>query len=340
MRARPAGTLPAAEAGERTVGATFIAVQAKMNPPGTDAQPVLIIQEDGDAPDRLRAELDALGCRVVCARNAADALARIRDQAPQVILLDAATGGGEAPAICRQLQADAEAEAIPVLLLAPEAGAADRAAALEAGALDYVLDPFDRVELRARLASALRLKQLQDELRCASVRDGLTGLLSRAFFAEQFERECNRSRRYESLFALAMVDVDRFGEVNERHGRASGDAVLRDIAAILRATTRESDSAARWARDEFIVLLPEANLRRATGFAKKLHRQIAEHDFSCCGRNLEITVSMAIASRQNIGGKDPAEMLPLVRKCLAAAKDAGGGRTFYHSCGEFNLVRM
>jgi diguanylate cyclase (GGDEF)-like protein len=294
----------------------------------------------GDAAARLTAGLEELGCHVTAACDAAEALERLRELCPQVILLDATAGTADGFGLCRHLQANVETKDIPVLLLAGATESIDRAQALEAGALDFIADPLDKVELRARVTSALRLKRLEDELRDASVKDALTGLLSRAFFQEQFERECNRSRRYESLFALVVVELDHFRQINERHGRKCGDQVLRNLASILQETTRESDYVARWGRDAFMVLLPEADLRRATGFARKLFGQIAEHHFSCGGEGTELTVSMGIASRQNLGGKDPAEMLPLAIASLQAAKRAGGDRIFYHTCGQYNLVRM
>ncbi|MCD6304614.1 MAG: GGDEF domain-containing protein, partial [Planctomycetes bacterium] len=209
---------------------------------------------------------------------------------------------------------------------------------LRLGGLDYLSLPPVESELLARLSLALRLKQLSDRLRNPAGLDHLTGLLNRTAFEEEFQRECNRSRRYDSLFGLVVLDIDGFRGINERCGLGFGDHVLKEVADILRRQTRESDHVARWWGNEFIILLPEADLPKAIGFAKKLHAAVAEHRFSRRGAEVRIHTSIGLTSRQNIGGRDPVEMLKIAQDSVQTAKRAGGNRIIYYTYGEFSQV--
>ncbi len=303
-------------------------------------QPVLVVDDNAESADRLRCALEAQDYPVTVATDVEEAARGAVEARPHVVLARAAMQPTSGFDLCRTLKAEPDTRDIPVIFLVGEDDPIDRAHGLAIGGLDYLPLPFDEVELRARVATALRLKELTDELRNPTMRDPLTGLLNRAFFVEQFERECNRSRRYDTLFALVIVDVDAFRQINADSGIEAGDHVLTELATVLEEQTRESDLVARWGSNEFIVLLPEGNLPQAIGFAKKLRRAVIEHGFQHGEVELAPTVSIGVASRQNIGGRDPGDLLKLAHACLLNAKKAGGDCVYYFTCGEFNAVRQ
>jgi diguanylate cyclase (GGDEF)-like protein len=101
-----------------------------------------------------------------------------------------------------------------------------------------------------------RIERLVAELRLTAATDPLTGLLNRRAFEEHVERELARSRRSDEPFALLLVDVDRFKQLNDRFGHAAGDEALTALAEMLAGAVRETDSVARIGGDEFAVLLP------------------------------------------------------------------------------------
>lgn len=305
-----------------------------------DGQPVLIVDNDESIRQLLESKLTEYGHRVATARNGAEALDLAGDFSPQLILLKVSMPGMDGFEVCRRLKDDPETRGIPVIFLTARAESIDKMDGLNIGGLDYITTPFDDAELLARTTSALRLKQLQDELSSPAEADSLTGLLNRPFFTVQYHRECNRSRRYDSLFAMVVVDIDRFEQINRTHGSAFGDSVLREMASILREQTRESDYVARWGSDEFALMLPEGNLPKAIGFAKKLYAAVADHEFGPAETKIRLTVSIGVASRQNLGGRDPGDLLKLARQCLHGAKEEGGDRIVYHTCGELNTVHL
>ena len=304
-----------------------------------EGRPILAVVPDKAKLELLRRRLTKLRYCVASARNQAEAFRRMGETRPQVILLDATMDDDQGLALCRQIKSEAMWSDIPVLFLTAGAEPADKAECLLAGGMDFLDLSADEAELSARVAAAARVAELEDKVRHPADHDRLTGLLSRTAFEEVYHRECNRSRRYDSLFALVVVDIDRFVQVNNEYGLPFGDQVLKETAQVLLDTSRESDYVSRWGGNEFIVMLPEANLPKAIGFARKLFKAITSHDFLFDGQAVRVTVSMSVVSRQNIGGRDPGELLKIAHDCLQQAK-AKGDRIFYHTCGEINQARV
>ena len=306
-----------------------------------DEQPILIVDDDEDCLELLKGKLVEQGHRVATAQSGADALALARELCPQLILLDAVMPGMDGFEVCRRLKEDAETRQTPVIFMAAVTDPIDKLHGLTIGGLDYITKPFDDAELLARTATALRLKQMQDELHRETNKDSVTGLANRGSFEEQFQRECNRSRRYESSFSLVLVDIDHFKQIDERHGHLFGDRVLRDVASILDEAIRESDYAGRWGNDRFTVMLPQGDLPTAIGFARRLYQAVAKHVFRTDVQTVEVTISTGVVSGQHLGGRDPSELLELGQECLDSAKKAGGDKIFYRTpAGDNEIVRL
>ena len=116
------------------------------------------------------------------------------------------------------------------------------------------------------------LKRLQ----LNAVTDPLTGLYNRRLFAETFEKEINRARRYGQPLGLVTLDLHRFKEVNDKHGHPRGDDVLRAAAATLKKALRTSDSAFRIGGDEFALLLPQTDSVQALALSRRVEQVFAE----------------------------------------------------------------
>ena len=113
-------------------------------------------------------------------------------------------------------------------------------------------------------------------LQLNAVTDPLTNLYNRRLFAETFEKELNRARRYGLPLALALLDLHRFKEVNDMHGHPRGDDVLRAAASTLKKALRTSDSAFRIGGDEFAVLLPQTDAAQALALSRRIEAVFAE----------------------------------------------------------------
>jgi diguanylate cyclase (GGDEF)-like protein len=175
-------------------------------------------------------------------------------------------------------------------------------------------------ERRAEEASA----HMAARLEAASTIDDLTGLVNRRRFDEDCQREHRRSQRAWAPYALVRVDVDGMDVINEAHGRDRGDALLAKVAEELKATRREYDLVARFAADEFILLLPGCDARTAK---KVLRRAIAGvHEKAKELLDADVTVSTGVAIWTPPSGEVPADLVVRAGEALAIARARGTGQ--------------
>jgi len=156
-------------------------------------------------------------------------------------------------------------------------------------------------------------------------RDGLTGLLNRREFDAAFERECERARREASPLALVLADVDHFKECNDRFGHASGDAVLRAIAAELEKSVRGYDQIFRYGGEEFAILLPGAGAADALLRAEEYRQRIGALEVCWDGQMIgQFTLSLGVVAYPEYGAD---ALLRAADLALYAAKHGGRNRS-------------
>jgi diguanylate cyclase (GGDEF)-like protein/PAS domain S-box-containing protein len=155
--------------------------------------------------------------------------------------------------------------------------------------------------------------------------DHLTGVANRRAFVEAAELELSRNRRAPRPTALVLVDADHFKRINDRHGHAGGDAVLRHLGQLLSATFRQVDVVARVGGEEFAVLLPSSDLDAAVAVAERLRALVASHPVAYDGAHIACTISAGVA----VCDGDAPRLDGLMKRAdqaLYAAKAAGRDR--------------
>ena len=127
--------------------------------------------------------------------------------------------------------------------------------------------------------------------------DFLTGLKTRGYFEQQLELEIKRSERKKMHFALLMIDIDFFKQLNDSYGHHVGDQVLRDVASILMKDMREVDTVARYGGEEFVLILPETSAPGAMLVAQRLRRAVEQARFFAGSPNAteHLTISIGVA---------------------------------------------
>ena len=139
------------------------------------------------------------------------------------------------------------------------------------------------------------LVRLTQRLDALARRDELTGLANRRDMQERLQREVARYERNHHPFAIIMLDIDRFKEVNDTHGHECGDAMLQLVADRLTANLQKRDTISRWGGEEMLILLPETYLAQAHNIAERLRELLATTALDCEGGPVAITASFGVA---------------------------------------------
>jgi diguanylate cyclase (GGDEF)-like protein len=177
--------------------------------------------------------------------------------------------------------------------------------------------------LEARVAErTAALERANEELAALAHQDGLTGLRNRRAADERLAHELARHRRLRRPLGVLLADIDHFKSINDRHGHAVGDAVLRAVAQRLAASLRETDLAARFGGEEFLVLLPETDRAGLARVAEKLRAAVEALNLEQVGT---VTTSLGGAVAED-GAGDAALLLERADQALYGAKAAGRNR--------------
>lgn len=215
----------------------------------------------------------------------------------------------------------------PVIFLTADASEHTDEAAMEAGASDYLVkgEITPRV-LERSIRYSLKLGEAMRELRRLATSDPLTGLINRRAFDAKLAEETDRARRLGRPLSLVMLDLDHFKGVNDTLGHPAGDALLKQVAAVLMGQVRSIDKVARLGGEEFAVLLLETERAEASVVAERLVEAVRAHRFDVgAGEPLAVTISAGTASLAT-GGSGEMDLVASADRALYAAKRAGRNR--------------
>ena len=157
--------------------------------------------------------------------------------------------------------------------------------------------------------------------------DALTGICNRRALDDTLTSMVAMKNRFGLGFSLALFDIDHFKKINDTQGHLAGDQVLKSVAKLMEQTARETDIVTRYGGEEFVVIMPQTDLRGAAVFAERLRAQTE--------KLLTVTVSGGVTAAQG-DGESPSSILERADAALYAAKQAGRNRTFVHDGAELS----
>jgi two-component system, cell cycle response regulator len=295
---------------------------------------VLVAEDDPISLRLMQVMLGKWGYEAVLAHDGAEAWEALQaDDAPRLAILDWMMPRKDGLAVCRELRSRTDRPYVYVLLLTAKTQEQDLIEGLGAGADDYLTKPFSGEELRARLFAGERIVAVQQQLLSArealreqAIRDALTGLFNRRYLEEALERELRRAEHGAEPLSVLMLDIDHFKRFNDTHGHAAGDALLRQLGALLEARTRREDVPCRYGGEEFVIILPGAPLdvalRRADNLRQTVRQAKVEWEGKCLGI---VTVSAGVACFPQ-HGTDGKALLAAADQALYRAKHEGRDR--------------
>ena len=311
---------------------------------------ILIVDDHEDNIEVLKVRLESWGYQTASAYNGMDALAYVDATPPDLILLDVMMPEISGIEVARQIKGNRALPFIPIIMQTALDSTEDKVEGLDAGADDYITKPIDFAELKARLRSMLRIKRLQDaleerekellevneRLRHMSQTDALTGLDNRRHLNERIDEMFAHAKRLDEPFSLVMADLDKFKSVNDTYGHQAGDEVLKQLAAILREEAREIDRVGRYGGEEFMLLLPGAQIDDAFAFAERVRNRIEGHTFTFPGGTITRTASFGVASWPHNKIPEAEDLVRASDDALYVAKETGRNRVIRFDGDEFN----
>lgn len=294
-------------------------------------KPTLLIIEDAlDSLAGIRLIIDQ-DYKLLFAATGREGMEIARSRQPDLILLSAKLPDQDAYEVCSRLRADLQTHKIPVLLVV-NSEAEITLESLEAGAVDYIVRPFQAALLKARLRVVLELKRSRDLLEGQETLDRVTGIPNQRQFEEILNREWRRALRYQTPQSLILLDIDFFKAYIDGYGQLAGDNCLRQIAQILvKIAKRETDCVARVENDEFVYLLPETDASGAIQVAQQIQEAVENLNLPHAGSPAadHVTLSIGVATLRPTLRLKPDQLIHQTRSHLNNAKRSGANQIKY-----------
>jgi diguanylate cyclase (GGDEF)-like protein len=278
---------------------------------------LVVLPEDAERWSVTR-RLEAEGIQVTSAEDGEAGLGRIREETPDLVLLDWVLPGKTAPVLVRLLRADPQTALMPVLALTgpdPETSIAEMLAA-------GVDAPIERpISLDRLVAEVIHRARRSRRLEALLRRDGLTGFLTRGALEDELDVVLAQARRSGEQIAFVVLDPDHFRRVNEQLGRRVGDQILLHIAQAIRCRVRASDYLIRMGGEEFGILLRQCGATEALAIANQIRNAVLERPPQVEETPLPIRLSAGIASSTHI--ISARDLLWEAEQALLEAKQTG-----------------
>lgn len=326
---------------------------------------VLLVDDRPENLCALEASLEPLGQRLVTVTSGTDALRAVLDEEFAVILMDISMPELDGFETVEMLRKRERSRHIPIIFLSAYPEQHNIVRSYSAGAVDYILKPFDPDALRSKVSVFVHLRQHEIALKAAHAEleqrvldrtaelaaanqalereiverkaaeqrlfelahhDGLTGLANRALLMTHLNRAVAQwKRKSDRSFAVMMIDLDRFKDINDTMGHLAGDQLLAGFAQRLELCLREVDTAARLGGDEFAVLVDGVTeISTVTRLAARIEHELAQ-PFSIDGTNVVATASIGIVM-MNTGYRRGEDLLRDADAAMYRAKEAGRAR--------------
>jgi two-component system, cell cycle response regulator len=301
---------------------------------------VLLVDDDPATLELLALHVAEAGYEPLRARSGLQALVELQERRPRLVVADWVMPGMDGLTLCREVRSQPDGALIHFIMLTMRSDKDRLLEAFEAGVDDFLAKPFHEGELLARIRAGMRMVQVHErmnqsalavaranaELSTVNLRlhelattDDLTGLANRRQAMTRLRELWAFSKRYEQPLSCAIIDVDRFKQLNDRHGHLKGDEVLQKIATMLSRSVRSADIVCRLGGDEFLVLFPMQGAGEIGTCCERCRSAVASHVFLAGAAAEPVTVSVGAAQRTaEMSGPD--DLIKAADDSLYAAK--------------------
>lgn len=203
---------------------------------------------------------------------------------------------------------------------------------LNLGAEDFVKIPYKPEELRARIKVHLRLRRMlkeREKFKRLSLIDQLTRIPNRRYLFQELKKYFKRHKEEKKPLALLMIDVDDFKKVNDTYGHEAGDEILKKVANIISRSVRKFDLVGRYGGEEFIVVLPDADIEKAVEIAERIRKNVESQTFMIDSNEIKVTVSLGVAELLKDNPRSVNDLIKIADMRMYRAKVSGKNRVVF-----------
>lgn len=261
--------------------------------------------------------------KTATAANGSDAIEYLSKNSPDVILLDIILPDVSGYDICKAVRSNAETESIPIIFISSKSSPDEIQKGLRIGGSDYLIKPFNEIELLARIDNHYKFKKSQDKLKALNeellranqiiakknkalekalhqlerlaTTDALTNLYNRRFIMSKINEEILRYKRSGKVFSFLLCDIDHFKSINDEYGHNFGDYCLKELSRTVLKNVREQDTVSRWGGEEFLILLVETGKEEAGIVAERIRSEIQGLTLKHNGIQTQMNVTIGVS---------------------------------------------
>lgn len=294
--------------------------------PKAGPQNVLVVDDEQQVCDLLAEALSYMGHNVVTARDGMDAVDKLKDESFSIVVTDMDMPRMDGMELIKHLVQ--HQNGMDIIAITGHTMKYKYTDVIAAGAADFITKPFTLNELEAKLNRLIRERYLRKELERLAIQDPLTGLFNRRYFERIVRKEAVRCQRYKHPLFLFFFDIDHFKDYNDQKGHPAGDALLIQLADILRVSTRtDVDTAFRLGGDEFTIVLPHLPKEQASIVAERI--RINYNELSLQPTTLSVGAAQYLKKTGDLT-QDVADMVRRADSALYRAKhDMGGDKVCF-----------
>lgn len=299
---------------------------------------ILVVDDKPSSYERIVKYLSAEN-RITLVSDPREALLKAADNDFDAAIISLSLADMDALRLCAQLKSLEKTRMLPLLIVSEIDQEQKVIQALDMGINDYVRRPVDRNELLARVRTQVRRKRFNLLLRDSvqqtiemAVTDSLTGLNNRRYLDSHLPGMIEKAQERNSPLSLIICDIDHFKQVNDNHGHDVGDEVIAEFARRIKKNVRNIDLACRFGGEEFVVAMPETDIKTARIVAERIRNEISMHPFVVDqgGKQLAVTVSLGVASLE-APDDTPESLLKRADNGLYQAKRGGRNMVVYEA---------
>ncbi len=290
---------------------------------------ILVVDDDQKILNLYDQLLGKQGYAVTLAKDGKEALSQVRQERPDLVLLDVVLPGMDGYEICRILKAQQNGF-LPVIMFTAKDDLQSKLEGLKLGADDYLSKQVATEELLARIATLLRIKELQGSVADSKAGpavpafiDPPTGLYNGFYLKERLQEEFSRAERYSEPLSCLLLELRNLGEVFERFGEDASQHAVKHLGTGLKGMLRDFDLLVRAAENQFVILLPRTHFTGAMAATERIWRRVRELRMPETMGEMAFDLNVGVSFYPNKDVFAPEQLLQQVHEALGRAKRAG-----------------